>query len=46
MRVSQVAPRAVFPQYGVWVIRGNGRLPLIGPIGEVALHCSAEFPRA
>ena len=26
---SQVAPQAAFSQYGVWVIRGNGRLPLI-----------------
>jgi hypothetical protein len=28
---SEVAPRAAFPQYGVWVIRGNGLLPLINP---------------
>ena len=29
-RASQIAPRAMFLQYGVWVIRGNGRLSLSG----------------
>ena len=28
---SQVALRAAFSQYGVWVIRGNGPLPLVTP---------------
>jgi hypothetical protein len=33
---SQVAPRAAFSQYGIWVIRGNGRLPLITRFGAQA----------
>ena len=48
-RASQVAPRAAFSQYGVWVIRGNGRLLLIAraacrmDMAVIVHHCCAQL---